>query len=343
MDFVCYARREGKLGRLMRARALVKAARQVQDVDVYLAVEPDSAAVAVRLARRTGAGVVFDVHEMWHSDMLRHWVSGPMRRLVSRVLRHQIGATCRRCDLVVGVGKTRLEPYERQIRQGMVIRHCLPRDFAENIQAQVLANERGRVLIMHGKGTASHGTRDVLVAALSAQQCVSSQIKVVVFRLGYKVPSGYGSENLDKLVDELDARANVDIRESVSFNEMFPILGDCDIGLIAYRRDLGVHCMPNRVFEYMAVGLPVIAPSYSIELADIIKRFDCGLLVDTEKPDALSHAITDLIQRPEEARRLGGNGRRAFREQLNWETEAKPLLEWLRAYQRQKPVTAMDS
>lgn len=92
--------------------------------------------------------------------------------------------------------------------------------------------------------------------------------------------------------------------------------------------------MPNRIFEYMAMGLPVIAPEYSVELADIVKRYNCGVLVDTENPSCLGEALARLIERPDKARLYGDNGRRAFEESLNWETEAAPLLDWLSNFQR---------
>ena len=58
-----------KLDRILSGRRAYQAALMVKDVDVYYSPEPDSAEVAVRLAKRNGAKVIFDVHEVYHDVM----------------------------------------------------------------------------------------------------------------------------------------------------------------------------------------------------------------------------------------------------------------------------------
>jgi glycosyltransferase involved in cell wall biosynthesis len=48
---------------------------------------------------------------------------------------------------------------------------------------------------------------------------------------------------------------------------------------------------------------------------------DCGITVDPLNPTAIADAIKKVIADPEEARRLGENGRRAIIERYNWDNE----------------------
>jgi len=51
-----------------------------------------------------------------------------------------------------------------------------------------------------------------------------------------------------------------------------------------------------------------------------------GSRVDPLNPKEIAEAIEYLITHPEEARRMGENGKRAVKEKYNWEQEAKKLL-----------------
>ena len=87
-----------------------------------------------------------------------------------------------------------------------------------------------------------------------------------------------------------------------------------------------VNAMPNKLFEYMAAGLPVIASNFPL-WQEIVESNHCGLTVDPLEPKDIARAIEYLIEHPEEARKMGENGRRAVIRKYNWETEGKKLLE----------------
>ena len=83
--------------------------------------------------------------------------------------------------------------------------------------------------------------------------------------------------------------------------------------------------MPNKLFEYMAAGLPVVASNFPL-WKEIIEGNECGLCVDPLDPRAIAQAIEHLIINPGEAQRMGENGQRAVLEKYNWEKESVKLL-----------------
>jgi glycosyltransferase involved in cell wall biosynthesis len=58
----------------------------------------------------------------------------------------------------------------------------------------------------------------------------------------------------------------------------------------------------------------------------LIEPNRCGLIVDPSKPEEIARAMGYLIEHPDEARRMGENGRRAVLEKYNWEKENEQLL-----------------
>jgi glycosyltransferase involved in cell wall biosynthesis len=76
---------------------------------------------------------------------------------------------------------------------------------------------------------------------------------------------------------------------------------------------------PAKIPVIMASGRPVIF-SGSGEASRLIESAQAGLVVPPEDPVALSDAIRYLLDRPEEAKRLGANGRRYVEDNLSWTT-----------------------
>jgi len=83
--------------------------------------------------------------------------------------------------------------------------------------------------------------------------------------------------------------------------------------------------LPNKLFEYMACRIPVIASNFQ-EIREIVEESNCGILVDPTKIQEISDAILWLLEHPEEAEQMGENGRLAVEETYNWGNMEKRLF-----------------
>jgi len=81
------------------------------------------------------------------------------------------------------------------------------------------------------------------------------------------------------------------------------------------------YSLPNKLFEYLAVGVPLIS-SANPEIAGFITEHGCGELCDPADPASIAGAVTRLAGRYESARRAA----RAAGQEFRWENEERTLL-----------------
>jgi glycosyltransferase involved in cell wall biosynthesis len=81
----------------------------------------------------------------------------------------------------------------------------------------------------------------------------------------------------------------------------------------------------TKLFEYMAYGIPVLCSNFP-NLREIVESAECGLCIDPADAEAAAEAVRYLHGHPEEAQRMGQNGREAARTTYNWDTQAEKLL-----------------
>jgi glycosyltransferase involved in cell wall biosynthesis len=81
----------------------------------------------------------------------------------------------------------------------------------------------------------------------------------------------------------------------------------------------------NKLYEYMAAGLPVVASTMP-RWQEIVEGVGCGLAVDPREPAAIAAALERLLTDSGEAGAMGRRGRQAFLTTFNWDAEAARLL-----------------
>ena len=84
--------------------------------------------------------------------------------------------------------------------------------------------------------------------------------------------------------------------------------------------------LPTKAYEYMSLGLPVILTRAPYN-ESINHKYHFGICVNPENPEELASAINYLFSHPQEARQMGLNGRQAVKQEFNWRTQEKKLLE----------------
>ena len=137
----------------------------------------------------------------------------------------------------------------------------------------------------------------------------------------------FNDEKLELELREHIGWENVCFLGKLSRNEVARVMGRSKAGIVTfYSSPNHVNAQPNKMFEYMSSGIPIIASNFPL-WQELVNGNDCGILVDPYNPKEISNAIYYLINHTDEAKKKGANGKKAVLETYNWTIEKKKLLE----------------
>jgi glycosyltransferase involved in cell wall biosynthesis len=309
--------------RCLAVLRLVRRGRSVS-CDAYLAVEPESWVAALALKLLTGRRVVFDVHEPIPSEFAKFFPAA-MRPFVSWATVRAMRVFARYTDHILLTRESLDEEFAGlSVPRTVVLNTNHLQPMCATVPAGLRDRFAGRPTIIHqGVFGDVRGSYQLLEAMRIAVLEVP-EIRCIL--LGEYVQ---GDETRYRDAIRASGLDHVFVWEGVVPFEAVPAyIAISQVGLLLLQPDLVGHtyAMPHKLFDYMREGIPVVAPTFTVEVARIVAEADCGMLVDVRDPAAIAEAVLRLLRDPAEAARLGRNGRRIVEWKYNWQNDERALL-----------------
>ena len=139
------------------------------------------------------------------------------------------------------------------------------------------------------------------------------------------VGDGSDREYLMRLAAASDVADAITFLGELTDDEKLDCYSRCDVfALPSEREGFGIVYL-----EANAFGKPVVGGRIG-GVPDAVIHGETGLLVDPRSESEVAEAIIRLLENPEEARRLGDNGRRRVENELTWKESARRLLTVIR-------------
>ena len=304
---------------LKYARAALRTAR-TSHADVVVAHDLDTLPVAARAAGRSGARLVYDSHELF----LEQATEPPRSTLTRRLQRAFERRLIRRADQVITVN--------RSIAAELAGRYGIARPaVVRNLPAWAQGHE-APVDLRKQLGLPGHMPIAIYVGGLSSgrglEQLAASAGElpgVAIVFLGPASPEF--SERLHGIAAATGASERVKLLSPVPAREVTRWAAGADVGVVPYRNTCmnNYLSLPNKLFEYLAAGLPVVASNFP-ELRRVVTEHGIGDTCDPDDPSDIARAVRGVVSNPRRLEQLGSAATRAAAE-LTWDREKMVFLQ----------------
>jgi len=290
-----------------------------QNADVYHFHDPELIPIGL-LLRAGGKDVIYDIHEDMPKEILsKQYLPRWSRELVSWFIDRIEGTASGRFSALVVVTPSIAQRF-RPLNNRTITVHNYP---------------YVRELVREGSSIPWDSRRQSVayVGGLSLHRAVREMVEAMALlpdslpaTLELAGPEAKG----DTLLAELHQHAGwgrVHNHGFIDQKTTFQILQNVRAGLVLYHPEPNqVESMPQKIFEYMGAGLPIIASDFPL-WRQIIGDAGCGFFVDPLKPNEIAKAIEHVLTHPKEAEEMGRRGQAAVLEHFNWDTEAEKLVQ----------------
>ena len=275
----------------------------------------NTAYIGLAAARLTGSHLVCDFHE-WFSENASYDLTTksyvPHSAHTKSIMQWLEREALSNSSAVVTVCQSIAEALSSELGNGRhvaVVRNipsfgATPTTAYLPLKQQIAVSDERFVLIYQGGVGPSRNLEPVIKALAMANRCT----------LVVRGPSLSAFEGQYRQIAERSAVADRLV--------LLPPVPSRDVVAAARGADAGIYtvkgvgrnfilALPNKVFEYLAAGLPVLVPNYP-EVAKLVRDHNVGLAFDPDDPVSIAGAINRLIDEQDLFRELQANVPRAL-------------------------------
>ena len=262
-----------------------------------------------------GGNLVYDSHEYFlevpelakRPFVKKIW--GGIERFIFPKLKH-----------VFTVNKSIADIYKKQYGVGLKIMRNLPvskksYNILVKSRAELGLPKDKKIILLQGAGiNVDRGSEEIL----EAMQWIDAVFLIV--------GSGDVLPQLKYLVKSLKLEHKVVFTGRVPFEQLMEYTSVADVG-VTLDKDTNLNykfSLPNKLFDYIHAGLPVIA-SNLIEVKRIVNEFEVGLVLTNHNPVEMAQEISGFLQNERLFSQTKINTSKA-KSLLNWEIEKQVLI-----------------
>jgi glycosyltransferase involved in cell wall biosynthesis len=297
-----------------------------QSADIFHFHDPELLPVCALLKLLTGKKVIYDVHEHYPNSIIdKYWIPRPIRvptshsfMLMEKLLVPLLDAVVYTTPLV---GERYQEMPVKTVRVENVPSLEMFNGFVSNP-----ANAKEKFILHLGGMSKIRGILELIEAfSIVTRSCP----ELYLYFVGKATPESF-KKTMREMISKFHIEDRVRMLRHVPYEKIRDYLSEAYLGVVNYLPySNNVSCLPNKLLEYMACGLPVVASNFPL-YKEVVEGAGYGILVDPTSPEDIAEAICRIVEDDNLRENLSKNAVKAFKEKYNWESESKKLLDLYR-------------
>ena len=140
-----------------------------------------------------------------------------------------------------------------------------------------------------------------------------------------------GESSDSEVKDFVTSNKQVKYSGRVENRRSLEIMAKSDLVALLYdpQYRFNVDAAPNKMYEALMVGRPIVAP-IGTPMADIIDRYDCGYKIPFGDAEALRKVVAGVRSQPEIWIKKARNARKCYEENFRWSDEKEFVTQMYR-------------
>lgn len=281
---------------------------------IYHFHDPELIPVGLMLKLR-GKKVVYDVHEHYPRMILsKDWIHKVFRIPISLLTNMFEVISSLFFDKIVVVLPFIGRRFQR--KKVVVVHNYLLRDDLK-LNSNIKYRNKPMNVIYHGSITKERGAVEMIYAIDEVNKTVDTKLMLA---------GSFDTDELFLKAKSMPGWKYVDYKGWIDKKEVMDLLSRSRIGIaILHPVSNHLNCLPSKLFEYMAMKIPIIISDFQM-WKSIIDKYKCGIALNPLDKKGIADALVWLLQNPEIAEEMGENGRRAVETEFTWDSEGEKLL-----------------
>lgn len=302
----------GRLNRIFRTTRRVYARAESLNADLYQFHDPELFPTGLKL-RRHKKVVIFDSHEDVPKQMLgKPYLNAQLLKLVAFIFAKYEAWAVRRLSATIGA-----TPHIAKKFSAMSVHTVNVNNFPQigELENSVPWSDKEDEICYVGGIAAIRGVIP-LITSLELTRC-KARLNLV---------GDFSEEGTERTAMTLSGWRLVNRHGFLHREGVRDILARSVAGVVNFLPlPNHIDAQPNKMFEYMAAGVPIIASDFPL-WREIILGSNCGVCIDPSDPGAISAAIDKFVGNKKLAEQMGQNGKRAVLDTYNWQMEEPKLI-----------------
>lgn len=277
--------------------------------------DPELMFVGKKLSSKFKIPIVFDIHENIAVQILdKTYIPKVLRGLVSYSYKKVENYFLKYFHLVIAE-----HSYEEvYARKGKSLTTVLNMPDLSHFEPYVNNNRAGNDIFYIG-GVSNERGLDITLEALKILK--SRDTDFFMHYIGPISEEKIEELPLGEIAKDIKFYGRMDSKEG------FEISKKCVVGLSVLKPIKNyVGSYSTKIFEYMAIGLPVITSNFPL-YQNVVERYNCGYCVAPYSSQELADRIEELISNSELTNQMGANGQLAVKDKFSWSSEEEKLID----------------
>ena len=305
------ASQSGRLSRVtITVNRVFQKAKEL-DGEIYHLHDPELLPIGLKL-KKLGKKVIFDAHEDVPGQILsKPYIHKFLKKFISKLFLIYETFACKKYDHVIAATPHIRDLYIKRNIDSSDINNfpILGELFKENV-----SDDKQNEVCYIGGITSIRGIREVIAAM--------QYTKNAKLNLG----GVFSETSLMENVKENPGWSEVNYLGFLDRDKVSNVFMKSKAGIVTFLPEPNhIYSQPNKMFEYMSAGLPIIASNFPL-WRKIIEGHNCGICVNPSNPKEIASAIDYILTHPNQAEEMGKNARRAIVEKYNWPKEELKLF-----------------